>query len=61
MRRAHAPASTALLACLGALVLLLTAACGASPRVERAVAARHAAAARAAADDTVTAPRPAQA
>ena len=46
MRGPRASASR-LLAGFGALLLLVTAACGASPRVERAVAARHAAAARA--------------
>ena len=45
MRRHHAPAARPL-AGLGAIVLLATGACGASPAVERAVAARHAASAR---------------
>src|SRR5207253_1054262 len=45
MSHSHAPASRTL-ACCGGIILLVTTACGASPRVERAVAARHAAALR---------------
>jgi|GEM_PF-2721494 len=50
MSRCHAPVSRCVTG-LWAIVLLATAACGASPAVERAVAARHAAAARSAIGD----------